>query len=365
MPQLDALRAFAVGAVLVHHGLDERFLPAVLSSMPGGDLGVKLFFVLSGFLITGILLQWRKISVEPDRLVAARQFYIRRFLRIFPLYYFVVLSAFLLNVTPVRTEIWWLLTYTFNFRVAMLGWWPENVSHFWSLAVEEQFYLFWPWVILFVPGRGLMPAALTMVLLGPLYRLFALIWENGIAFYTVTFSSFDALGIGALLAIACRGAPAPPHVRLTWSVVVLPCAAVALLILWTGKIWSFVPGNLVDVFIDSTIALIFGWMVCGASAGFTGPLGNLLEWEPLRYCGRVAYGIYVYHLLLAEPVYSLGVRLGFGWARGGYLSFAVATLVTVAVASLSWHFLEQPINALKSRFSYTATGSQQTSTVSS
>lgn len=358
MPQLDALRALAVGGVLIHHGLNAGLLPSVFFWISLGGYGVKLFFVLSGFLITGILLRARPSSDDSSPWHAIRQFYIRRLLRIFPLYYFVCAVLFLFNVTPVREELWWLLTYTINYRAAVLGWYPGYVGHFWSLAVEEQFYLFWPWVVLFVPTQWLVPSALTMILVGPVYRLFALLWQmNGVAFYAVTFSSFDALGIGAALAILSGGVVATTQLRRTLSFYVLPTAltaAVALNILVTqSPFWTF----LYYIFFETALALIFGWLVAGASFGFSGVTGNFLGLKPLQYCGKIAYGIYVYHYLLRIPIYDAGVWLGFDWKLGGYLNFTVLAVVTIAVASLSWHLMEKPINALKARFNYDAASS--------
>src|SRR5260370_40893244 len=136
MPQLDELRAFAVTAVIVHH-----FIPGGWAYGAAG--GVRLFFTLSGCLIAGILLR-SKDAVEggkQTRRSALGKFYARRFLRIFPLYYFVVACAFALNLEPVREIIGWLLTYTLNIRMARQGWVEAKFAPFLCLAVGEQFYI--------------------------------------------------------------------------------------------------------------------------------------------------------------------------------------------------------------------------------
>src|SRR5437762_7625759 len=141
MPQLDGLRALAVTAVIAQHY-------KVL--VGGAGYGVHLFFVLSGFLITRILLGERE-NVETlgiTRVRAFRQFYVRRMLRIFPLYYFVVIAGIALGVRNAREYAPWLLTYTFNLKMAAQGTVVEPFVHFWSLAIEEQYYLVWPWLIL-------------------------------------------------------------------------------------------------------------------------------------------------------------------------------------------------------------------------
>ena len=352
MPQLDALRAFAVGAVLVHHLLDPELLPEFIVDLSPGLLGVKLFFVLSGFLITGILLRARPGPGDSAWHVA-RQFYMRRFLRIFPLYYFVIGVMLLLGVQDVKDHVWSLLTYTFNFDVAFQGWYPGTVAHFWSLAVEEQFYLFWPFLILFAPRGWLFPGTILMIALGPLYRVLAIVLElNPVAYYTVTFASLDALGIGALAAILAGGRPAPSRLRSVLSRYVAPSAAAAAAAL-------FVLEDLFDAallpyaaFFETALALLFVWAVAAASSGVKGPIGGILTLKPLRYCGRIAYGIYVYHVLVRQPVFVLGNAAGLTWALGDPLNFAVTTLVTIGVAALSWHVMEAPINALKDRFAY-------------
>lgn len=163
MPQLDALRAIAVLAVMFHHFVPARAQWPLFAAIPFGQLGVKLFFVLSGFLITGILLRARsKLGDQPRAVLSALAgFYARRSLRIFPLYYLVIAVCLVLNVPPVRDELLWLATYTLNLRISYQGWYPEHVAHFWSLAVEEQFYLLWPWVVLFAPSRRPVPDSRT------------------------------------------------------------------------------------------------------------------------------------------------------------------------------------------------------------
>jgi len=206
MPQLDGLRAFAVAAVMVHHLLDIESVRHVFSP---GLLGVRLFFVLSGFLITGLLVEGRDaldVGVAQGASVL-RRFYVRRTLRIFPLYYLVLGIALVFGGEDTRVQLPSLATYTYNLWIAGLGWFPAHFAHFWSLCVEEQFYLLWPWIVLFAPRRHLVPITILMILLAPLYRALALSLEfNGVAFFVMTPSSFDALGMGARQEDQCRAA---------------------------------------------------------------------------------------------------------------------------------------------------------------
>ena len=163
MKQLDTLRAFAIGLVMIEH-----FGGSLLNSaipIGAGSVGVGLFFTLSGFLITGILLQ--SFDSAPDRSTAWRDFYARRLLRLVPPYYAVILALVLLNIAPVATTWPWDLAYLTNVNIAMGA--PGTV--FWSLAVEEQFYLIWPFVIAFAPRRWLVAVILGMAALSLLFKL--------------------------------------------------------------------------------------------------------------------------------------------------------------------------------------------------
>jgi peptidoglycan/LPS O-acetylase OafA/YrhL len=142
MPQLDTLRFFVVIGVMVTHNWHLKRLPWLFGDLDWGGLGVRLFFVLSGFLITGILIKCREMADAETRTSRfyIRQFYIRRILRIFPIYYLTIFLAFVFDVPGTR-EVWgWLATYTSNVYITLNNTWIARMGHFWSLAVEEHFY---------------------------------------------------------------------------------------------------------------------------------------------------------------------------------------------------------------------------------
>src|SRR5262245_37043382 len=174
MKQLDALRGVAIVAVLIEHFLPEDHF---LRGLPWGGMGVQLFFVLSGYLITLILLDGRAaVTAGQDQWHILRNFYARRFLRIFPIYYLVLGVTALLGVVVVRQLFSWVFTYMSNVYFVFNG--PrEMVFHLWSLAVEEQFYLIWPWLILLLPRAALLPVILTAIIAAPLTRFFMI--RNG------------------------------------------------------------------------------------------------------------------------------------------------------------------------------------------
>ena len=356
MAQLDSLRAFAVGLVLLYH-----FWRPARQSLHFGSIGVRIFFVLSGFLITGILLQSRR-QLESRSVTggaAVRRFYFRRVLRIFPLYYFGLLLAWLARVHEVRDGIAWHASYLSNLYFFLQnaehpGRWGGPVAHFWSLAVEEQFYLFWPWVILFAPRRWLPGITIAMVATGPLFRAVMLGATGNDLASILTPGCLDSLGLGAYLAITFA-----PELRN--HLLVRQVGAPALwssVLLFGAHELARRAGGMSDFRIaafDLAVALAALWLIARAARGMEGPAGRILELPPLRYLGTISYGIYLYHLLLPE-LFRRGLqRLGhpellvpLGDQTVAYLVFYSAA--SVAVAAISWHCFEGPINRLKDRF---------------
>ena len=359
MRQLDALRWFAVLGVMVAHNWRPEPLPWIFAELDLGELGVRLFFVLSGFLITGILLR----AGRPDeplgrRLHALRQFYIRRFLRIFPVYYLVLAVCLVLAVQPAR-EVWpWLFTYTTNILIWQEQEFTPNLGHFWTLAVEEQFYLLWPLVVLFAPRRRLPGVLLAVIASALAYRLYASyaypvdVAVGGSTTLTLIFGVVDCLAIGALLAL-CRDAGAGPGL-LRVLAGLRRWALPAGLVLYVGGALALVhlnPGSHIGVTLGPLgEALMFCWLIDRASRGIGGVAGRVLELRPLVYLGTISYGIYIFHKLVPLLLEDVAGGLGVGYHHRGVVHFAAAAVVTVATAALSWHAFEAPLNGLKRRF---------------
>jgi peptidoglycan/LPS O-acetylase OafA/YrhL len=358
MPQLDGLRACAVAMVVCYH-----FYRPIRSYIHLGGIGVRVFFVLSGFLITGILLKSR-FEMEASgghRGHALRRFYIRRVLRIFPLYYFALAIAWLGKVADVRPAIAWHAAYLSNVyffleNSAHPGHWGGQVSHLWSLAVEEQFYLLWPWIILFARRRWLPGIALAFAALGPVFRLVVTRLTGNDITPVLLPGCIDSLALGAYLAMTVlpefedHPLVRPVGPAVLWAGVALLAANLAAQ--QSGGYWDFQ-----IVSFDMAIAVLGLWLVARASRGIGGFAGQALGWGPIRYIGTISYGIYVYHLLIPALLPKLARRFGrpdlfvpLGDQTLGFLLFYAC--VTVLVAALSWHLFEAPINRLKARFEY-------------
>ena len=351
-PQLDSLRALAVLAVLLGH----------FAYLPVAHEGVQLFFVLSGFLITRILIDGRsQFDHFPTlpRLFLLRQFYVRRFLRIFPPYYALLLGLAVLTLLSSDGQLggtsisfWQSIsfhaTYTSNFWFAFTGRWdPSITSHFWSLAVEEQFYLFWPWIIISVPKRHLWVAAILMSGLAPVFRGILSFYNTSyITWGTLTPTYFDFLGLGGLLAVVWE--------RRRVEFVLRSLGGAAIVFLGVSLAFGLATADILILW-----ALAFTALVSKAAEGFTGPVGYFLNWPVLRYLGRISYGIYLYHLPVLVLSRRVVEKLGGQFPGVGPKCFVIAGTITVLIAAISWHFFEGPINRLKRFFPYQARGPQR------
>ena len=318
-------------------------------------MGVRLFFVLSGLLITGILLRSRDAAdhAHAKRLSHLLRFYARYCLRIFPLYYFVIAVGVALNMEAAREYIFWLLTYTLNIKMAHQGWYIANFAHFWTLAVEEQFYLAWPWIVFFLPRKWLVGAAIVMLSAGPLYRLYHVIgWAyfnseaTGLRTYMSTFTCLDSLGMGALLAVLTHDAHCPRKLCRRFAVTFLPIGVstyigFAVIERVNGH------GELGMVFSNVSLSMIYLWLVYAAAVGFGGILGRFLQLKPLTYIGKISYGIYVYHPFVPGMMLLVFERLGWPYPTSPWIGFAMLAFVTLIVSSISWYLFESPINNLK------------------
>jgi peptidoglycan/LPS O-acetylase OafA/YrhL len=332
LSRLDGLRALAVFAVVQQHWGNQSFNTPI---GPGGP-GVYCFFVLSGFLITGILLRIREQGGGAASLVI---FYLRRSLRIFPAYYLVLLVGALLSA-DVR-DVWpWHAVYLSNVKGAIDGRYLGAASHFWSLAVEEQFYLVWPALILFTPRAWLERVILAIVIIAPMSRaaILALTAGNQFAAMNLLPSVVDCLGLGAWLACRHRHSEARVSAAVLCAGLLLALGEAGAVLLDVGLPWRVAFGT-------SAYALIFVWLI--DHIAHEGAATQWLAWRPLVYVGTVSYGVYLVHnfVYLLIAVISPGLS---SWIRlQGSAQALVVLVVSVGLASASWFAFERPLNGLK------------------
>jgi peptidoglycan/LPS O-acetylase OafA/YrhL len=361
-PQLDALRGIAVSLVLLHHWTK-------LGQNIGiglGNIGVQLFFVLSGFLITRILLDLKKKCLEGnlDYRTALVTFHLDRMARIWPIFYGTLIFVFLQGDRFEKShDMLWHALFATNILSFERGHFDGSISHFWTLAVEQQFYLVWPLLVLFVPLRYMEIMILFLIAAAPITRvaLYGAGFTNFAQYNTLPIANFDSLGFGAIIALWSR-APTDMLSRRWRLLSVLSAMSVVAIGGLRGlspisenfrQIPTVILGN---GNIEQTVyAIIFAWIVLKASTGFSGPIGRLLEMRPLVSLGIVSYGVYVYHplatRLVAAALKSLGVPVALqsGGAPADIGALALLACFTFGVASVSWSLVEKPVLAWRRR----------------
>lgn len=351
IPQLDTLRFFAVFLVLVEHwvpGVDETYFFL-------GPTGVTFFFVLSGYLITGILLN-SKLETESynlNKVEAVKIFFIRRSLRIFPIYYLVVLLAIVLSPIvgeEVKRNAHYYLLYLNNFKFYLSQKWGM-LGHTWSLAVEEQFYLFWPWIILFTPYKHLKKVILLFIVTAfccrGLYFFMASDPMSKQVYGTVlTPLCFDAFGLGALLAYTQSVLLVSKEKLVKWASTLLVIGGS----IWGGIIFSE-NDTLFYLTANGVVAFLSLCLLTKATYGFTGLWKKFFEFPIFIYLGKISYGIYLYHYFVPALYAYLPKKVFFLSTYNG-INFFIYFLTTVLLSSLSWYMLERPLNALKKYFTY-------------
>ena len=355
MPQLDGIRAFAISGVLFSHFFGETFFINRIAHW--GRLGVILFFVLSGFLITGILLKCRDSSPTNDsRWRGVRVFYARRALRIFPIYYLTIFICVILQYRPVQENLIWHVTYLSNISGALFGTSFGHASHLWSLCVEEQFYLTWPCVVIFAPRRLLPKIAVGVIASAICYKLIgSLCGLNWTQLSWNLFGCLDSLGLGALLAIEFHEGKRPLQSVVPFSKKALLIGLPALLGLQCWRMISpgdFRQATIYVAFVDFAASLCFVVLIRHAAMGSKGIIGAILDWSPIRGIGKISYGIYLYHLFLLTfiPQYLLLLKLDA--PPPGVFRFLIYTSVSIILAAMSWYIIEKPINKMKKHFPY-------------
>jgi peptidoglycan/LPS O-acetylase OafA/YrhL len=351
---LDGLRGVAIVLVLLRHvGQDTpaRHLGGVvIAAFNTGWLGVDVFFVLSGFLITGILLDARGDAAQPSDGYFLH-FYARRALRIFPAYYLFLIATFFIGRPPMPYGTWWYWTYLTNVGFVLHDG-PKGVwgtGHLWSLAVEEQFYLVWPAIIAWTPRRRL-PAVCLAVILAAIALRVTLILQGAVdAANVLTPPRADTLAAGALLAIALRSGPRTREAVARAAPAVGAVAIGALLVLFVTR--QLVHITWIGGLVLGSVAMTLLVTACIAriqSGGGGGWIRRALEWGPLVSFGTYSYAIYLVQMPLRGSIdYWLGARLATHPALGVAAETVLLSASAWCIAWLSWRLVERPILSLK------------------
>lgn len=343
IPELDGLRALAVGAVLLDHTMPRYF--------PGGFIGVDIFFVLSGYLITTILIR----EFEHEGSIHVKSFYVRRALRLVPAL-FALLAVYVAAVivysrviaddrfvrehlVAVLSSALYLMNWTQAFDIGTGGY----LVHMWSLGVEEQFYLLWPLTLLAIlrysDRASAWKGVLVLILLVTAWRTLLVFRGASLNHIYGGFDTrVDTLLLGCLLALAPLARWQTLASRF-WAAAALILVAMSMSISWTSR--------LVQVLGFPVIALCAASLMAAAMSGSPRDLlRRFLRWAPLNYCGKVSYGFYLWHYPIAVVV---AMYLG-GTFFGQLERMVVTAAITLLIASLSYRILELPVLRLRSKF---------------
>jgi peptidoglycan/LPS O-acetylase OafA/YrhL len=365
IPVLDGIRGIAILAVLLFHFIapenrDGLANAAVSWLFSYGALGVDLFFILSGFLITGILYDARTDEHY------FRNFYMRRLLRIFPLYYGVLVIIFLVlplipelrgtEIIGLRAYQAWAWLYAVNIYLAIHnGWVLSYIEHFWSLAVEEQFYLIWPlavWLLAAKP-RVFLTFSFLVAAASFVGRIAASVGGVGpVATEVLTPFQLDALAIGGFLAVYLRQPGGEGGARRL--VVPLALAGLGLLVIQFGARHLTVRGNVLEsvrggAFHLLLAALLLKGLLGQVSSGWT----RCLLSRPLAFLGKYSYGLYVYHHFFSYYFSShhtdltLAARLGCSSMLALVLQAGAGIAASIVLAWLSYEYFEKRFLRLK------------------
>jgi len=365
VPELDGMRGLAILMVLFYHiirlnpvKVSQPFFAHILRLSEMGWAGVDVFFVLSGFLITSILLRTRK---QPGYF---KKFYARRILRIFPLYYTTITLIFIFMplISPEQTNAtratWpWYYLYAQNWGNA-LNLIPTvfAIGVTWSLAIEEQFYLFWPTIVYYLSSKklGFLSAFLVLFSLGlriGIVTKFRKLLDYNKFFYFATITRLDSLILGALLALAFES---------DWWTKWLKRLAIPVFVTGFGLTVYFASRRPDYPLVDNYLMYTYGYTVIALTSAAlivmlttfaeTNPLRGVFRNSVFRFFGKYSYAIYLFHML---PL-LIFQRLFAGWEGvPAWLLFNVLTLaIAVVMALLSWNLLEKRTLELKKYFEY-------------
>lgn len=362
IPGLDALRAFAVFFVIIEHfgvWFDDTSVSGKIIRhivIPDGGFGVHLFFVLSGFLITAILLQAKRSG---DAGTVIKTFYLRRMLRIFPIYYLLLFFLLAINFPDVRRYFPWFASYTSNILCYRNNAW-NMFGHTWTLAVEEQFYLLWPWLIIFVNDRLIPYILYGSIITGIVTTYFS--FRYGHFAPLLVYHTFDAFGIGALYAWA-KQHNYNRRFEQVLSIIIIPTIIFYIHRKASLAYTNHAPGAYLSKTVNGIIAIWLITLVINNKSKLADKY--LFSNRVLTYIGRISYGIYLYHFVYIGYFFSIVNRFFYNITlpypalnkivHDHHTDYWIELGIMIGIASISYHLIEKPLLNLKKRFSYAKT----------
>ena len=363
--QLNGIRFIAVFLVLIDHWL----IPINPFSF-FGHLGVVMFFVLSGFLITRILFEnadsCRANHSSP--IVKMVRFIYRRSLRIFPIYFLLLAVGGIFSLSNFSEIAGWLISYTPNFYIILHNRWMGVWDHLWSLAVEEQYYLFFPYFIFFISAAKYPRLLIWMLLIGIGSRLsFFLLASHEVkeSFWMISYvnplAAIDSFGLGGILAYLYHYKN-EQFVNLVSRSYFLPISLLAFVgILYFSHVSINTHDNIWAIVFERFFAGFFSFFLIAQAIGSRSwMLGRFLTYSWVSYIGQISYGIYLYHNVVYNYYHEKGntiigylatflPNLNVELPNFILIKFVLSLIIVIILASFSWFFIEKPINRFKNR----------------
>ncbi len=372
-PNLEGLRFFAFFVVFLNHATgtlgynngSQKYNFAKTHFLQNGDLGVSLFFVLSGFLITYLLLQEKEISGR----INIKHFYMRRILRIWPLYFLIVILClwvfphfdhflpkwFPIGVDTSQLNKWFYLTFTGNFDYLINGISNVLIGVLWSVSVEEQFYLFWPLIIAFVPRKHLLKTFIIIILGSIAFRFFGSNGGNAMVIKYHSLSCMSDLATGAVIAyLACKESFIEKISRIPKFAIILAYCILIVLIPIRFYMWKFGSHYVhVAAIAPVVFSFLFAFIILEQNYA-KNSFFKISNWKIISSFGKYTYGMYCYHMISFFTVlfifHLMGIQVN-NMSKYTFL-FAVFTsfFSTILISELSYTYYESFFLRLKNRF---------------
>lgn len=340
IPQIDGLRCLAMFLVIASHWLHIEFISYDLQT---GKIGVELFFVISGFLITRILLGYKENAAFHLGL-SVKEFYLRRVLRIFPMYYLVIGLLIIFNTGNIRETWEWHVGFASNFLIYFQNEWLGPLTPLWSLAAEEQFYLIWPLLVLLVPKKYFITTMIIMAVVGVGCRTILYLGPHAfLGSYVLMPCALDLFAAGGILAYMSMFQEEKLKIvlksKLAW--ILVPLLAFAPLSLQIPQM-GFTGYYFIVVF--RLISALIGFFLVGnATYGIGGVGGKILSHKWVVYLGKISFSMYLFHNFIP------GFYLGTPWPESEIARAPMYLVSLIIISSASWFLIERPFQILKNK----------------
>ncbi len=368
IPQFDIIRFFAAFLIVIYHSYIAWKgwfgLPGILSTgdyktfsgfglhvdqfLRNMPVGVDIFFFISGYLLTYLLVMEKEKFGKVD----IPKFYIRRGLRIWPLYFFLVAMApFLVTWLGEKQPVYWpTIALINNFYTIETQQWTYPFAHFWSICIEEHFYIFWPLIVAFVPFKKLTHVIILLIGLSWGYKMYTYIFldSNWFQLYLHTLSRMDVILMGGLLAVFYIRKPF--QFKLHWTVMIM-ISAITIILLSFDDLSNF--DNMFNGVTRRFVYMILFGLLMMDLLFNPDRKSAIGRFKPLLYLGKVSYGIYMYgNILVLVVIIKVLPHLG---KANIYIYFAIVFVASLVVPVISYELLEKPFLKLKQRFSLVKT----------